>query len=37
VTEQTVYSVLNDFLGALLNTGVAVCGGSVVKAMAGRG
>jgi hypothetical protein len=36
VTEQTVYSVLNDFLAALLNTGVAVCGGTVVKAMAGR-
>ena len=32
VTEQTVYSVLYNFLAALLNTGVGVCGGSVVKA-----
>jgi hypothetical protein len=36
VTEQTVYQVLNDFLGALMNTGVAVCGGTVVKPLAGR-
>ena len=36
VTEQTVYQVINDFLGALMNTGVAVCGGSVVKPLAGR-
>ena len=27
MTEQTIYSVLYDFLAALLNTGVAVCGG----------
>ena len=36
VTEKTVYQVLNDFLEALMNTGVAVCGGSVVKPLAGR-
>ncbi len=32
MTEQTIYAVLSkDFLAALLNTGVGVCGGSVVK------
>lgn len=36
VTEQTVYSVLYSFLNALLNTGVGVCGGAVVKPLAGR-
>jgi hypothetical protein len=36
VTEQTVYAVLYNFLNALLNTGVGVCGGSVVKPLAGR-
>ena len=36
VTEQMVYAVLYDFLNALLNTGVGVCGGSVVKPLAGR-
>lgn len=36
VTEQTVYAVLYNFLAALLNTGVGVCGGSVVKPLAGR-
>ncbi len=36
VTEQTVYSVLFNFLNALLNTGVGVCGGPVVQALAGR-
>ena len=36
VTEQTVYSVLYNFLSALLNTGVGVCGGPVVKPLAGR-
>ena len=36
VTEQTVYSVLYNFLNALLNTGVGVCGGTVVKPLAGR-
>ena len=37
VTEQVVYGVLFHLLEALLNTGVAVCGGSAVKALAGRG
>ena len=36
VTEQTIYAVLANFLSALLNTGVGVCGGPVVKALAGR-
>ena len=36
VTEQTVYSVLFNLLNALLNTGVGVCGGSVVLPLAGR-
>ena len=36
VNENTVYSVLNNFLGALLNTGVGVCGGPVVQALTGR-
>jgi len=36
VTEQTVYQVLYNFLTALLNTGVGVCGGTVVQPLAGR-
>jgi hypothetical protein len=36
VSEQMVYAVLYNFLNALLNTGVGVCGGSVVKPLAGR-
>ena len=36
VTEQMVYAVLYNFLNALLNTGVGVCGGKVVKPLAGR-
>jgi hypothetical protein len=37
VTEQTIYAVLYNFLSALLNTGVGVCGGKgVVKPLAGR-
>ena len=36
VTEQMVYAVVYNFLNALLNTGVGVCGGSVVKPLAGR-
>ncbi|MGH8336517.1 MAG: hypothetical protein ACRETL_06820, partial [Gammaproteobacteria bacterium] len=36
VTEQVVYNVLYNLLNALLNTGVGVCGGSVVKPLAGR-
>ncbi len=36
VTEQMVYAVLLSFLNALLHSGVGVCGGPVVKALAGR-
>jgi hypothetical protein len=36
VTEQMVYAVLYNFLNALLNTGVGVCGTAVVKPLAGR-
>jgi len=36
VTEQMVYAVLYNLLNALLNTGVGVCGGNIVKALAGR-
>ncbi|MBS1873333.1 MAG: hypothetical protein JSU00_08960 [Acidobacteria bacterium] len=36
VTEQLVYAVLYNLLNALLNTGVGVCGGGVVKPLAGR-
>lgn len=36
ITEQTIYAVLSNFLAALLNTGVGVCGGPVVKPLAGR-
>ena len=36
VTEQTVYAVLYNFLCALLSSGVGICGGAVVKPLAGR-
>jgi hypothetical protein len=36
VTEQMVYAVLYNLLNALMNTGVGVCGGSVIKPLAGR-
>lgn len=36
VTEQTVYAVFLSLLNALLNTGVGVCGGPVIKPLAGR-
>ncbi|MBV8819869.1 MAG: hypothetical protein JO022_16015 [Acidobacteriaceae bacterium] len=36
VTEQMVYAVLYNLLTALMNTGVGVCGGPVVKPLAGR-
>ncbi len=36
VTEQVVYAVLYNLLNALLNTGVGVCGGPIVKPLAGR-
>lgn len=35
ISERTVYEVLNDFLGALVKHGVAVCGGPVVQALTG--
>ena len=37
VNEQSLYSVLFNFLSALLNSGVAVCGSGIVKPLAGRG
>ena len=36
VNEQMVYAVLFNLLNALLNTGVGVCGGSVIQPLAGR-
>ncbi len=36
ISEQAVYGVLFDLLNALLNTGVGVCGGPIVKPLAGR-
>lgn len=36
VTEQMVYAVLYNFLNALMNIGVGVCGGAIVKPLAGR-
>jgi len=36
VTEQMVYAVLHNLLNALLNVGVGVCGGPIVKPLAGR-
>ena len=36
VTEQMVYAVLYNLLNALVNTGVGVCGGPIVKPLAGR-
>jgi hypothetical protein len=36
VSEQVVYQVLYNLLNALLNTGVGVCGGPIVKPLAGR-
>jgi hypothetical protein len=36
VTEQLVYAVLASFLVALTQNGVAICGGTVVKPLAGR-
>lgn len=37
VNEQVVYEILYKFLNAVLNSGVAVCGNSLVKPLAGRG
>ena len=36
VSEQVVYAVFYNLLNALLNTGVGVCGGPIVKPLAGR-
>jgi hypothetical protein len=36
VNEQVVYAVVFNLLNALLNTGVGVCGGSIIKPLAGR-
>jgi hypothetical protein len=36
LTEQVLYMMLTNFLQALLKTGVAVCGGTVVQPLAGR-
>jgi hypothetical protein len=36
VSEQVLYAMLNNFLYALLKTGVAICGGDVVQPLAGR-
>lgn len=36
VTEQLVYATLAAFLAALAQTGVAICGGTVLKPLAGR-
>jgi len=37
VNEQLVYNVLFNFLNALVNGGVALCGSTLVKPLAGRG
>ncbi|MCW5981163.1 MAG: hypothetical protein KIT09_23980 [Bryobacteraceae bacterium] len=36
VNEQMLYAVLYNLLSALMTTGVGVCGGSVVRPLAGR-
>jgi hypothetical protein len=36
VTEQMVYAVLYNFLNALATVGVGVCGGGIIKPLAGR-
>lgn len=36
VNEQVVYAILYNLLAALANVGVAVCGGDVVRPLAGR-
>jgi hypothetical protein len=36
MTEQVFYAMLNNFLQALVRTGVAICGASVVQPLAGR-
>jgi hypothetical protein len=36
MTEQVFYAMFNNFLQALVRTGVAICGGSAVQPLAGR-
>ena len=36
VTEQVLYQLLYNFLNALTKTGVAICGGPIVKPLTGR-
>jgi hypothetical protein len=36
MTEMVLYGMFNNFLQALLKTGVAVCGGPIVTPLAGR-
>ena len=36
VSEQVIYAVLFNFLNALQNVGVGLCGGPLVKPLAGR-
>jgi hypothetical protein len=36
LSEQLLYALLFNFLSALIKTGVAVCGGPVVRPLAGR-
>src|SRR5450755_57332 len=36
VNEQTVYAVLFNFLNALLNSGVGLCGRAVIQPLTGR-
>jgi hypothetical protein len=36
VSEQVVYAVFFNLLNALLKTGVGVCGGPIVRPLAGR-
>ena len=36
VTEQMIYAVLYNLLNAFMNIGVGVCGGNIVKPLAGR-
>jgi hypothetical protein len=37
ISEQVVYAIFFNFMSALLQGGVAVCGGPVVRPLAGRG
>lgn len=36
ITEQVFYALFQNFLNALMKTGVAVCGGTLVQPLAGR-